>query len=185
MRRGSGNSSWWGTFAKSFFGDFLFKGAKQSGETWSAWKVDANRLMQMLKENFSSFANFSGTLSSAVFSPGRIIQGQSVRIDTNITVFPGYAVGSTNRVVVSSVAQDSFTFTAVGGEHFTAGGSTVSFSSRNVGGGRVEFAVDINGRTANALFTAIADLGGKATEAAVWNNLLKNMSAQCQRPPAQ
>jgi len=34
--RERGNSSWWGTFATSFFRDFSLKGAKQQGETWSA-----------------------------------------------------------------------------------------------------------------------------------------------------
>jgi len=86
----------------------------------------------------------------------------------------------TNRVIVSSVTQNSFTFTAVSGEHFMVGGSTVSFSARDAGSGSVQFAVDVNGQTANFFFTLAAELGGKSTEASVWRNFLKNVAGLCQ-----
>jgi len=81
---------------------------------------------------------------------------------------------------MSSVTQNSFTFTAVSGEHFMAGGSTVSFSARDAGSGSVQFAVDVNGQTANFFFTLAAELGGKSTEASVWRNFLKNVAGLCQ-----
>jgi len=58
-------------------------------------------------------------------------------------------------------------------------GGAVSFSARDAGSGSVQFAVDVNGQTANFSLHCCRTRG-KITEASVWRNFLKNVAGLCQ-----
>ncbi len=139
---------------------------------------NATQLMATVESDLSRFANYSGTLATAVFSPGAVVINQTLLIDTQTKGIGGLSYGRTNAVKVSSVTPNSFTFTTVEGQHFFYPG-TVSFSAADAGNGQVQFSISVNGTWADILSQAQspAILSG---ENSAWNSLLDNLQSFCQ-----
>ena len=143
--------------------------------------VNASEAIKALEKNFSSFGNYSSAEGYVVFSPGAVVPGQTIRIDStlNVPAVPRAFTSDTSAVTVGSVTQNSFTFETVQGHPFYPG--TITFRASDAGKGQITFSVDVNSNFANMLSRVGFSLGGQAFEKNIWTNLINNVKALCEK----